>query len=171
MANCKTPFSDEINHKETVNLIDNRVTLSNDEEIAETFNKIFCNIVKNLSLPANPSIKEPSVEFFTDSVKLSLDKYKEHSRITSIKNKMKDMDNPKFSFRLVSLNETLDGVNKLNPKRASQATDIPVKIIKENKGVVSFYVYHDFNNALSSCSFPTALNWNMLTYGRRLKGW
>ena len=158
MANCKTPFSDEVNHKETVNLIDNRVTLSNDEEIAETFNKIFCNIVKNLSLPANPSIKKPSVEFFTDSVKLSFDKYKEHSRITSIKNKMNDMDNPKFSFRLVSLNETLDGVNKLNLKRASQATDILVKIIKENKGVVSFYVYHDFNNALSSCSFPTALN-------------
>ena len=152
-------------------MIDNWVTLTNDEEIAATFNKIFGNIVQNFTLPANLSIKEPSIELFTDSVKLSLDKYKEHSRITSIKNKMSDMDNPKFSFRLVSLNETLDGVNKLNPKRASQATDIPVKIIKENKGVVSFYVYHDFNNALSSCSFATALNWSMLTYGRRLKRW
>ena len=38
-----------------------------------------------------------------------------------------------------------------------QATDIPVKIIKENKEVISFYVFHNFNNALSSCSFPTAL--------------
>ena len=73
----------------------------------------------------------------------------------SIKNKMTSMDNPKFSFRFVSLNEALTGVNKLNCK----ATDIPVKIIKENKDVKSFYVFHNFNNALSSCSFPTGLKY------------
>ena len=44
----KPLFSDKINHRETINLIDNEVTLSNDEEIAETFNKYFCNIAKNL---------------------------------------------------------------------------------------------------------------------------
>ena len=51
---------------------------------------------------------------------------------------MTSMENPKFSFRLVSLNKTLDGVNKLKPKKASQATDIPVKIIKENNDLASF---------------------------------
>ena len=56
----------------------------------------------------------------------------------------------KFSFRFVFLNETLDEVNKLNPKKGSQATDIQVKIIKENKDVASFYVFYNFNNALSS---------------------
>ena len=35
------------NHRETTNLINNEVTISNDEEIAETFNKYFCNIAKN----------------------------------------------------------------------------------------------------------------------------
>ena len=67
------------------------------------------------------------------------------------------MDNPKFSFRCISLNEKLYGVNKLNPKKALQATDIAVKTIKENKEVVSFYVFHNFNNALSSCSIPATL--------------
>ena len=38
----------------------------------------------------------------------------------------------------VSLNETLDGVNKLNLKKTSQTTNIPVKNMKEHKGVVSF---------------------------------
>ena len=66
---------------------------------------------------------------------------------------MASMDDLKFSFRFVSLNRILNGVNKLNPKKASQATDIPVKIIKESKDLVSFYIYHNFNNALSSCSF------------------
>ena len=155
----KPLFSDKINHTETINLIDNGVTLSNDKEIAETFNKYYCNIAKNLSLPENPSIKEPSVELFTDPAILALENYKDHPSIASIKNKMASRDNPKFSFRFVSLNETLDGINKLNPKKASQATDIPIKIIKENKDVVSFYVFHNFNNALSSCSFPTALKY------------
>ena len=93
----------------------NGVTLSNDEEIAETFNKYFCNIAKNLSSPENPSIKEPSVELFT----LVLENYKDHASITSIKNKMTGMNNPKLSFRFVSLNETLvDRVNKLNRKKS-----------------------------------------------------
>ena len=35
----KPLFSDKINLRETINLIDNEVTLSNDEETAETFNK------------------------------------------------------------------------------------------------------------------------------------
>ena len=139
-------------------MIYNGVTLSNDEEIAETFNKYFCNIAKMLSLPENPSIKEPAVELFTDPVNLALEKYKDHLSIRSIKNKMTSLNNPKFSFRLASLNETLDGVNKVK-KKASQATGKPVKIIKESKDVVSFYVFHNFNNALSSCSFRTALKY------------
>ena len=97
-------------------MIYNGVTLSNDEEIAETFNKYFCNIAKMLSLPENPSIKEPAVELFTDPVNLALEKYKDHLSIRSIKNKMTSLNNPKFSFRLASLNETLDGVNKVKKK-------------------------------------------------------
>ena len=34
-----------------------------------------------------------------------------------------------------------------------------VKIIKENKDLVSFYVFHNFNNALSSCTFTAALKY------------
>ena len=74
---------------------------------------------------------------------------------------MASMDNRKISFRFVSLNETLNGVNKLKCKKASQATDIPVKIIKENKDVIS-YVFHNFNNALPSSSFPTASKYSDL---------
>ena len=47
---------------------------------------------------------------------------------------------------------------RVNSNKASQATNVPVKIIKENKDV-SFYVFHNFSNALSSCFFPTALKY------------
>ena len=95
-----------------MNFIDNEVTLSNDEEIVETLNKCFCSIAKILSLSENPSIKEPSVGIIFDPVKFVLEKFKDHLNITSIKNKM--TINPKLSFRFVSLNESLDGVDKLS---------------------------------------------------------
>ena len=35
--------------------------------------------------------------------------------------------------------------------------DIPVKVIKENKYNVAFFIYHNFSNTLSSSTFPIAL--------------
>ena len=35
-----------MNHRETINLIDNEITLSNDEEIAETVSKYFVILLK-----------------------------------------------------------------------------------------------------------------------------
>ena len=46
---------------------------------------------------------------------------------------MTSVDNPKFSFRFASLNEALDGLNELNPKKASQAANIPVIIIEKQR--------------------------------------
>ena len=38
--------------------------------------------------------------------------------------------------------------------------DIPVKVIKENKDIVAFFLYiNNFNNSLSSSIFPTALKY------------
>ena len=45
-------------------------------------------------------------------------------------------------------------------KKACQVNDIAVKVIKENKDVVAFFVYHNFNNSLLSVSsFLTALKY------------
>ena len=104
----KPLFSDKVNNRETINLFDNGVTLAKDKEI---FNKYFCNIAKNLSLLENP------FELFTDPAIIALEQYIDHGSITSIKNKMTSMDNPKFSFSFVSINETWDRVNKLSPKK------------------------------------------------------
>ena len=37
--------------------------------------------------------------------------------------------------------------------------DIPVKVIKENKDIVAFFIHHNFNNSLSSSIFSTALKY------------
>ena len=67
------------------------------------------------------------------------------------------MNNLKFSFCFTE--QVLDEVNKLNLKRSSQTTDIPVPIIKDNKDIIALFIYHNFNNSLSSSSFPTDLKY------------
>ena len=46
------------------------------------------------------------------------------------------MNNQKFSFKFGSLNEILNRVKNSNPKKVSQATDITIKTITENKDLV-----------------------------------
>ena len=51
-------------------------------------------------------------------------------------------NNKKFSFHFITLNDSLKELDKLEPKNAIQATDISTKIIKENKNLISYYIYH-----------------------------
>ena len=48
----KPLFSNKLPHKETINLSENGQLLSNDKEIAITFNNYFSNIIQKLSLPS-----------------------------------------------------------------------------------------------------------------------
>ena len=57
---------------------------------------------------------------------------------------------PSFAFKFISWEETVKEVDKLSINKASQTLDIPVKRIKENKNLISYFVYNNFNNALSS---------------------
>ena len=68
--------------------------------------------------------------------------------IICIKDKISS-NNPKFRFNFVSFEQTLDEIKKLNPKKASQTTDILVPII----------IHHNFTNSPSSSSFPPGLKY------------
>ena len=70
---------------------------------------------------------------------------------------------PSFAFEFVSLEETIKEVNKLSIKKASQTAVIPVKIVKENKDLISYVVYNNFNNALSSSQYPNGLKYADVT--------
>ena len=65
--------------------------------------------------------------------------------------------NMSFSFSFVTKETILNELRKLNPKKACQEIDIPIKIIKENLDIVSNFVYNNFNNSLFSSNFPSYL--------------
>ena len=62
-----------------------------------------------------------------------------------------------FSFSFITKETILNELRKLNPKKACQKSDIPVKIIKENTDIVANFVYNNFNNSLFSSKFPSHL--------------
>ena len=64
-----------------------------------------------------------------------------------------------FNFKFTSHEETEKEVNNLKIKKASQKSDIPLKIIKENVDIISYFLYHNFNNSLSCATFPTSMKY------------
>ena len=62
-----------------------------------------------------------------------------------------------FSFSFATKETTLNELRKLNPKKACQESDIPLKIIKENLDIFANFVYNNFNNSLFSSNFPSHL--------------
>ena len=52
---------------------------------------------------------------------------------------------------------TLDEINKLNPKKVAQTTDIPVPVIKENKDVIALFIHCNCNKSLSTSPFSPCL--------------
>ena len=76
---------------------------------------------------------------------------------------MEKLGNPTFRFDFTSYEETIKEVNNLKIRKVSQKTDIPIRNIKENIDIVSFFLYHNFNNSLSCFTFPTAMKYAEVT--------
>ena len=76
---------------------------------------------------------------------------------------MEKLRNPTFNFKFTSHKKTEKVVINLKIKKASQKSDIPVKIIKENVDIISYFLYPNFNNSLSCATFPTSMKYADVT--------
>ena len=77
--------------------------------------------------------------------------------------KLEKLVNPTFGFDFTSYEETCKEVNNLNIRKIFQKTDIPVKIVKENIDIISYFLYHNFKNLLSCSTFPPAMKYAEVT--------
>ena len=50
----------------------------------------------------------------------AISKYKNHSSLNAIKGNISKLDNPNFHFEYVTLNQALEKLEKLDPKKASR---------------------------------------------------
>ena len=92
-------FSEKAFRKETIILKDSNRTITNNHELAETFNTFFSNITQNLKLDSNLVEITENLNI-SDPVIKTIKKYEKHPIIIKIKEKMKNK-NMSFSFSFV----------------------------------------------------------------------
>ena len=125
----KPSLSDKSCAKEQINLVEKGQILKTDLETADILNTFFENVVKNLEINQYSNF-DPVINNVKDPTLRAILKYKDHSSHLAIQNNCKNRI--KFAFEEMDLASIDKGVHNLKMNKASQSSDIPTKIIKEN---------------------------------------
>ena len=120
----------------------------------EVFNNFFINIVPNLKKPTNHNY-DTDFLVTNDQVANALNKFRNHPSIGMINIKRKT--DQCFSFGPVTYDDILEKANNLGTAKASQQSDIPTKILKQNSDYFKGYFYGNMNHCISKSMFPTDL--------------
>ena len=91
-----------------------------------------------------------------DLVTNAVNKFSNHSSIIMIKNREKN--DQIFSFGPVTYDDVLKILNTLDTAKASQQSDIPTKILKQDSDYFAEYFYKNINQCISKSIFPSDLN-------------
>ena len=110
--------------------------ISLDQVVAQISNKFFINIVLNLKIPINQNY---DCDFLVtnDQAANILNKFRNHPSIVMVKTKKKF--EKCFSFGEVTWDDLLYKKNNLGNTKASQQSDIPTKILKQNSDYFAGY--------------------------------
>ena len=140
----KPLFSDKSSSLSKFTLIENELQLNDDENISSALNDFFSNVVSSLNIPP---YKDPSVnpDQFEDPVLKANEKYKNYPSIKAIKERN---INKVFKFQSISRSDIKKEILSLDSSKASQESDIPTKIIKQNVDIFTEYLFHEFEKSL-----------------------
>ena len=153
----KPLFSNKVKANTVIKLVENDVMIEDESEIAKIFNEYFVNIVKRVEILTEEQTTYSATNQLSE-VEMAIIKYKNHPSIKAITDRMEKLGKPTFNFKFTSHEETEKEVNNLKITKASQKSDIALKIIKENVDI-SYFLYHNFNNSLSCATFPTSMKY------------
>ena len=147
------------------------VTYSNthdDVKIAEIFNRFFSNAVIDLKIPDFHG-EVPLADYISHLIFRAILKYANHPSTIAIKG----LNNTSmFSFSNVSVADVKKEFSKLDPRKATQNTDILVRILKQNSDIFSNYICDFFNECVDKGVFPSILKTSNITpvFKKRFRG-
>ena len=98
---------------------------------------------------------DPICENINDPLLKAIVRYQNHPSIVAIK-KFCDSKSH-FSFKNVQNEKILKELNNLNINKATQKTDIPTKIIKENSDIFGDFIFSNLNFGINTSSYPSLL--------------
>ena len=154
----KPIISDKIKSKESIILVKNNNIRSNEFHVAKTFNEFFSNIVKNLEIPEYQCEDNLRIRVSSNPVLHAIMKYRNHPSINTIRQYCRAQRFPSFYFSTVDKNAVRKEIKKLSNKKATQDTDIPVKILKGNEEFFAEQIYLQFNEGIFVSRYPSSSN-------------
>ena len=124
-----------------------------DEKNAKLLNAFLSSAVSNLNIPEYSGINILAERISHPTLKAIL-KYKNHPSIVGINNLKKNFN---FYFSVASGEDFLKEIKKLNPRKSTQSTDIPIELLKENADIFASYLCGFFNQSIENFEFPSIL--------------
>ena len=128
--------------------------LKTDLETAEVLNTFFGNIVKNLEINQYLNFG-PVINHVKDPTLRAILKYKDHQSILAIQNNCKNR--MKFVYEEIDLASIEKEIHNLKMNKASQSSDIPTKIIKENVDIFAEFLWKSIKSSIKFSTFPSCL--------------
>ena len=108
--------------------------MSEESKVADSFNKCFSNVVKELKIGKDDNLLIDVMEQ-TDPILKAFKKYKNHPSILQIKSSFKY---PKvFSFKYFNVEDVKRELNTISNKKSTPKGDIPIKILRWNSDIIA----------------------------------
>ena len=146
-------FSEKRKISNEITLVDdNDVIVSDDQSISEELNTCYKNATKSLNIRQNSYLTDESNEI-EDQVKKAIFKYKNHSSIILIKDKITVPE--LFAFTEASVCDIEKELSNLNMKKASTFKNITTaKVLKASIESCSEVLTKLFNSTILTSNFP-----------------
>ena len=142
-------------------MVDNENIKSNKNRVANTFNDLFSNIVKNLKILEYQCENDLHSISSSHPALQAIMKYMNHPSINIIRHFSQSI--LVFIFHKLKKNTVLKEIRRLSSKKAVQETDIPVKILKENADFFAEHICRQLNEAICSSKFPATFKFANVT--------
>ena len=150
----KPMLSKKLKSNERITLIENDEIFKTEKGTAKVLNAFFSNIVQNLDIQQY-NVDDPICENIYDPFLKAIVRYRSHPSIVTIRKFCNSKSH--FSIKNVQKEEILKELNNLNINKATQNTDIPTKIIKENSDIFGDFIFSNLNCCINTSSYPSLL--------------
>ena len=128
----KPSLSNKVVYIERITLVEDDKIIENDKNTASILNEFFSNIITTLGIPQYNET-EPVRHNIGDPLMKAIMKYRFHPSIVAIKKNCNS--SLSFIFSQVERHEIMKKINNIKTNKATQSTDIPTKLIKENPDI------------------------------------
>ena len=149
----KPLLSDKVKSYDKIPLVEGGEIINEDGKNAEILNIFLSNAVKNLKIPAYQDA-DPLANNISHLKLKAIMKFRNHPIIIAIKDFNK---NSRLDFCRVSVENVVTEIKKLSTLKATQSTDLPVKILKESLDIFGSYIRDFFNYCVDKVDFPSIL--------------